>query len=213
MNAKYLLIAAFALSVFSCGTSEKEIEDKETKADSSLTQKTEGKVVLKKGSELSDLPGVAGIFEVPEMLTLCRKDSAASSQMPAALAKNYSLLEKDLKFLKIRSQGAAGSIYYNNDTANLIFECVYPIDSFPKKTPQQSTVVVLEAAPMLVYNHYGEYSDLHLANENMQKYIQENNLVQSGPIREFYITNPEVVKDHSKWLTRLMVPVMNKKNK
>lgn len=210
---KYFLMATVLMIVFSCGTSEKEKTDLKKGADTSVTQNSGSKVVLKKSSELSDQPGVAGIFEVPEMLTLCRKDSAASSQMPAALAKNYSLLEKDLKYLKITSQGAAGSIYYNNDTSNLIFECVYPIDSFPKKTPKKSTVVVLEAAPMLIYNHYGEYSDLYLANQNIQKYIQQNNLVQSGPIREFYITNPEVIKDHSKWITRLMIPVMNKKNK
>ncbi|MBI2721771.1 MAG: GyrI-like domain-containing protein [Bacteroidetes bacterium] len=210
---KYFLMVTVLMIVFSCGTSEKEKTDQKNGADTSVTQNSGSKVVLKKSSELSDQPGVAGIFEVPEMLTLCRKDSAASSQMPAALAKNYSLLEKDLKYLKITSQGAAGSIYYNNDTSNLIFECVYPIDSFPKKMPKKSTVVVLEAAPMLIYNHYGEYSDLYLANQNIQKYIQQNNLVQSGPIREFYITNPVVVKDHSKWITRLMVPVMNKKNK
>lgn len=211
---KYFLALTTALTLFSCNDPEAAMEKEEIKKDSVVKEEAKKqKNVLKKYTQLTDEPGVIGIFEVPEMLSLCRKDSATASDMAKAFAKNYGLLEKDMAYLNLKSGGAAGSIYYNNDTTNFIFECVYPLTSFPEKKPKHSTVVVLEASPMLIYNHYGEYIDLHFAYDNIKNYVAENELEQAGPLREFYITNPEVVTDHSKWLTRIMVPVMNKKKK
>lgn len=210
---KNTLLYALCLFLVACGDPEAAMEKEIVKRDSVHKEEAKKSFALKKYTQLNDKPGVIGVFEVPEMLTLCRKDSAASKDMAAAFAKNYSYLEKDLEYLNLKSAGSAGSIYYNNDTSNFIFECVYPLTEFPKKKPKKSTVVVLEASPMLIYNHYGEYVDLHLAYDNVKKYLNQNNMVQSGPLREFYISNPVVVKDHSKWLTRIMVPVMWNKKK
>ncbi|MBA3663490.1 MAG: GyrI-like domain-containing protein [Bacteroidetes bacterium] len=211
MKAIFIIPVVFSVFLFSCKDPEQSVTPLENHTDSLAVDSTKGTVKLKKANELSGEPGAIGVFEVPEMLTLCRKDSAATSKMAVTFAKNYSILEKDLAYLGIKSSGSAGSIYYNNDTSNFIFECVFPIAGMPKKTPKKSTIVVLEASPMLIYNHYGEYADLHVAYDNVRKYLAMNELVQAGPLREFYITNPDVVTDHSKWLTRLMVPVMKKK--
>lgn len=206
-----LLFIPLVVVLFSCNNTETVAVKEKLQADSTVEAHITKNKELKKFTHFTNEPGITGLFEVPEMLTLCRKDSSASSKMPEAFARNFGLLEKDLADLKITSQGAAGSIYYNNDTSNLIFECVYPIADFPKGKPKKSTIVVLEASPMIIYNHYGEYSDLQIAYDNIKKHLQENKMVQSGPMREFYITNPIKVKEHEKWLTRIMVPVMNKK--
>jgi effector-binding domain-containing protein len=211
-----LLIPVFILVSFlqGCNDPESVVAKEEEKKDSveiTLEKKEKNKKELKKYTQLTDQPGPIGIFEVPEMLTLCRKDSAASSKMAEAFAKNYTLLEKDMELIGMQAAGAAGSIYYNNDTSNFIFEVVYPLASMPKKTPKKSTIVVLEASPMVIYNYYGEYSELYKAYAAIKKYLDDNALEQSGPLREFYITDPVKVKDHSQWLTRVMVPVMNKK--
>ncbi|MCW3077221.1 MAG: hypothetical protein JWO32_1830 [Bacteroidetes bacterium] len=208
---KSLCFIALLIFLISCNNTESVAKDEKLKTDSTTEERIKKNKELKKFTHFTNEPGITGLFEVPEMLTLCRKDSSPSSKMPEAFARNFGLLEKDLADLKITSQGAAGSIYYNNDTSNLIFECVYPIADFPKDKPKKSTIVVLEASPMIIYNHYGEYSDLQTAYDNIKKYLNENKMIQSGPMREFYITNPIKVKDHEKWLTRIMVPVMNKK--
>ncbi|MCE3260858.1 MAG: hypothetical protein K0S12_2499 [Bacteroidetes bacterium] len=214
---KYILGLGLLALNFSCSDPEavqaKDEAVAEVKKDSVAQENTEIANILKKYDQFSEAPGVAGIYEVSEMLTLCRKDSASSEKMAEAFAKNYSLLEADLKLLKIKSEGAPGSIYYNNDQNNLIFECVYPIMEMPDKKPKNSAIVALEASPMLIYNHYGPYSDLYRAYANIKAHLARNLLVQAGPMREFYINDPTKIRDSSKWLTRVMVPVMKKKAK
>lgn len=208
-----LLVLVCSLLLLSCSHTSATSEKENSGKDSVVGEKSKSEVELKKFPQLTGDPGAVGIFEVPEMLTLCRKDSAPASKMAEAFAKNFGLLENELVYLNIRSQGAAGSIYYNNDSANIIFECVFPIAEMPKKKPKTSVVVALEASPMLIYNHYGEYSDLQMAYQNISEYLAQHNLIQAGPLREFYMTDPVKVTDHSKWLTRIMVPVMRKKSK
>jgi effector-binding domain-containing protein len=210
-------LVIFAASLlFNCSDPEAAMKKEEAAKDSvtkvANKEKAEkNKKELKDFTQLTDQPGPIGIFKVPEMLTLCRKDSAPSSKMAESFARNFTYLEKDLDYLDMTAAGAAGSIYYNNDTTNCVFEVVYPLSELPKKKPKKSVIVVLEAAPMVIYNHYGEYSELYQAYANIKSYLDENALEQSGPLREFYITDPVKIKDHSRWLTRIMVPVVNKK--
>ena len=37
--------------------------------------------------------------------------------------------------------------------------------------------------------------------------LKKNNLVQNGPMREFYVTDAIKEKDSTRWLTRIMTPV------
>jgi effector-binding domain-containing protein len=79
----------------------------------------------------------------------------------------------------------------------------------PKLQPKQYKIVVLEASSMLIYNFYGSYKNLFVAYDKMKRYCDKHDLLQSGPMREFYITDPEKEKDQEKWLTRVMLPVVS----
>lgn len=162
---------------------------------------------VKSFEHLTEAKGIIGFFDVPEMLTILKADSAPLRLVPKALANSYTLLEKDIKELKLEVNGAAGAIYYNNDTANFIFECVIPIKELPKKEPKYSKMVVLEQDKMLIYNYYGPYQNLYTAYAEIKAYLDKVKIKQSGPMREFYITDPTTVKDSMQWLTRIMVPV------
>jgi effector-binding domain-containing protein len=198
-------------SVISCSDPEQvaaaEKKTEEAKKDSA---KSEVPVPKKFEEFKSDKSGPAGVFEVPEMLTLCVKDSADAAHMAEAFARSYTILQNELKSLNLTPNGAPGSIYYNNDPNNFIFECVYPIGKMPAKNPKKCQVVVLEAANMYIYNYYGPYADLYKAYDVIKKEIKAMGLEQSGPMREFYVTADSDEKDSSKWLTRIMVPVMPK---
>lgn len=206
---KYFLLFS-GLALVSCHDPEDALAKEIEKQDSVKKVLAAENNKFRKYDKYIDKPGVVGIYEVSEMLTLCRKDSAPADKMPQAFARTYRYLEEDMQYLGIKAEGAAGSIYYNNDPANFVFECVYPIASIPKKQPKNSQIVMLEASHMLVYNYYGDYSYLYRGYENIKKHLSENNLVQSGPMREFYITDPIKQKDTSRWLTRIMVPVTAK---
>ena len=199
------------LFLFSSCTNPDEVKfEEKQKIDSVNNLVTSDSIIPQKHEQFSDKEGFVGIFDVPEMLTLCKKDSANEKQLAVKYAQAFTTLENELKTLKIKSSGAPGSITYNNDPNNFIFECVYPISKIPEIQPKLSQVVVLEKSNMLIYNYFGEYAYLYTAYEKIRIQIAKNKLKQTGPMREFYITDPIREKDSTKWLTRIMVPVEKK---
>lgn len=177
-------------------------------------KKIRDSVIFYKHHPLTDYPankGVVGIYDVPELLTLCKLDSVPAKDVPQRIRDNFGALEKDLAETGAEVNGPQGIIYYNNNPDNFKFECVWLIKQVPPKSPNNSTVVALEADKMLLYNYYGTYESTFSAYGVIRQYCEEHSLVQSGPMREFYSTDALNEKDTSKWLTRIMVPVTLKK--
>lgn len=211
--AKYLFLPALILLLHSCSNDEKAFDEKKVlnSNKSLIASDTLGNTV-RKDSDVSKEEGFAGIFEVPEMLALCVKDSAPEKDVAKKYAMAFTVLDRELKELGMRLDGAPGSIAYNNDPSNFVFECIYPIERIPAKQPKDCQVVVLEPSVMMVYNYYGPYEFLYKAYENIRLQLKKSKLEQVGPMREFYISDPTLIRDSTEWLTRIMVPV-NKKPK
>lgn len=204
---KFILFAAVTAITFSCGSSDSEAEVKQPNTDS--ISKTNQELI--KLATIDSKPGVVGVFDIPEMLTICKMDSAPMKDVSFKVAKAYSVLEEEMNAIKAEIDGMPGMLTYNNDTTNFIFECVLPIKALPKQEPKTTKIVVLEACPMLIYNFYGPYKQLFTAYNAIRKYLADNKLTQNGPMREFYLSDPTVEKDPAKWQTRIMVPVTKSK--
>lgn len=203
----FLVVSLFVLA--SCGDTAKEKVKENAEApkpDSSYSVQA-NHMAIKTFDQLTAAKGILGVFDVPEMLTIAKMDSTEFKNVSALLAKDYSVIQKDIAYIKAEVNGAAGAIYYNNDTSNFKFECIVPILKMPTVKPKNSEVVVLEASHMLIYNYYGPYENLYLIYDEIRNYIKDNKIEQTGPLREFYITDPSKQKDPSQWLTRIMVPV------
>jgi effector-binding domain-containing protein len=206
-----VILSSLAIFLASCSnpeqTAAEEKKIEEAKRDS---MKSEVPVPKKFQEFRYNQPGPIGVFAVPEMLTLCVRDSADAAHMAEAFARAYTILQNEMKSLDLKPDGAPGSLYYNNDPNNFIFECVYPIAKMPAKNPKKCKVVVLEASNMFIYHYYGPYADLYKAYDSIKEELKNIGLEQSGPMREFYMTADSAEKDPAKWLTRIMVPVMPK---
>lgn len=212
-HSSLIFFAVSVLSLASCSDPDKVAFEEKKKLDSAQAIVAKQDTVIKKVEQFSEEEGFVGIYEVPEMLTLCIKDSATEKNIAKKYAEAFLSLEKELQELGMKSSGAPGSLNYNNDPTNFIFECVYPIAKMPTKQPKKCQVVVLEQSNMLIYNYYGPYVYLYTAYDNIRNKMKASSLEQSGPMREFYITDPVKVSDSTKWLTRIMVPVTPKKEK
>lgn len=152
-------------------------------------------------------PGMLGIFNVPEMLVLSIIDSAALSKVADKMGRDFDLIQEDILYLEAEVNGPAGTINYNNKPENFKFETVVCIKKIPAKQPKRAKIVVLEAGPMIVFNFYGSQQNLFSAYDKIKRYCQENKLLASGPMREFYLSDPSTEKNPEKWLTRIMLPV------
>lgn len=207
----YIVLFGVIVALSSCGNSD-DMAFKEKQKKDSLESKVDSlKNIPKDITQFSDKQGVVGIFNVPEMLTISKVDSAPMKDISFKMAKAYSVLQEELNTLDVKIDGSYGCIYYNNNPDNFLFECIVPINKMPKKQPKNSKIVVLEADKMLIYNFYGPYQNLFASYDIIRKYLLKNRLKQIGPMREFYITDPTLEKDPLKWLTRIMVPVTEEK--
>lgn len=155
----------------------------------------------------ADAQGIIGVFNIPEMLAMVVMDSARMQEVAEKRAQAFADIESDVALTGAQTEGSPGSIYYNNDPYNFKFECLMLIRDFPARNPLKSKVVVLEASPMVVYNHRGPYSRLSSSYGKIQQYCDSMKLVQSGPMREFYLVSPIQNNDSMSWLTRIMLPV------
>jgi effector-binding domain-containing protein len=203
----YFLSCLVVGMLASCSSDKNVTEEKGTELKMDSATLVPNHLAVKTLEQLTDAKGIIGLFDVPEMLTITKMDSANLPNVAKKIATNFGIVQKDMTFIKAEMNGSAGAIYYNNDTSNFIFECVIPIKEMPKVQPKKSQVVVLEATKMLIYNYYGPYQNLFIAYAEIKSYCDQHKIEQSGPMREFYITDPVAVKDSMQWLTRIMVPV------
>lgn len=151
--------------------------------------------------------GILGIYEVPEVLTISKMDSASMLNVAQKVAETYSVLGAEMDAIHAEPDGVPGQIMYNNDSLNFIFECFSPIKKMPGLQPKKCKFVMLEQCNMLVYNFYGPYSELYKSYDSLRNYIANKQLVQVGQVRELYISDPTTEANSAKWLTRVMVPV------
>lgn len=158
-------------------------------------------------TEYPNEKGIAGVYDVPELLTLCKLDSAPVKDVGNKIKEAFAALESDLKETGAETAGPQGIVYYNNSPENFKFECILLIKKMPARVPVKSRIVMLEADKMLLYNYYGAYESTFEAYGDIRKYCDEHHLQQSGPMREFYSADEANEKDVSKWLTRIMLPV------
>lgn len=207
MRLFQLIILVICLGGFACRNVEKESAEEKHIQDS---------VAFYTKNLLTDFPGepgIVGLFDVPEMLALCRMDSAPVKDISSKIKESFAALDEDLKLSGSELNGPQGIIYYNNNPENFIFECVLLIKKIPAKTPEQSKVTMLEADKMVLFNYYGPYENTYTAYSEIKTYCDAHNLKQSGPMREFYASDALTEPDSSKWLTRILVPVTLEKGK
>ena len=167
---------------------------------------------IKTTAELHDSSGAAGVYEVGKMLALTVRDSSDLQHMAQKMSRAFTQLELEVKALGLKASGAPGCITFSDDPNNTVFECLIPLDSIPKKKPRFCNVAIIKGEDMLIYNHYGEYGKIDASYRKIISIMKKSGLLKTGPLREFYITDPATEQDTSKWLTRIMVPVMKKAN-
>lgn len=200
---------AFTLLVTACSEEKKTEPKEDLPAQVVETKITDTTFFENNVNAFSDVVGVVGVFDIPEMLVLSIMDSSAKENLPTKMVDNYALLEKEMNEVGAEMNGAIGLISYTNKTENYIFETILCIRQIPKVQPKKSKIVVLESSKMLVFNFYGPYQNLFGAYDLIKRYCNKSDLIQSGPMREFYITDPAKEKNPEKWLTRIFLPVIS----
>lgn len=146
-------------------------------------------------------------IKINKQLYISISQQCSMKGIKAVIGKIYTDLAKFMEDKGIKCMGAPFSIYHGNpgDTV-FIMEAGFPVD---KKTGTAGNIKFgeIKEGNVLTTLHVGPYSGIAQAYEAIMKYIQVNNKKITGSPWEAYLNDPMVVKDSTKFETRVYFPV------
>lgn len=198
---KKIVFIFIAIFLFSCRDNTVYLHDN-----------TLNEVPLSSFNENDTTEGIRGIVIVPEFWSILLKDSATGSDIQRKYAENIVKVMEEYYRFEPDGKGITGSLIHSNDPKNFKFDVFAVLTHAPSDTlkPLNGNLCLMKADTVILCNHYGNYRYLYKSYQGIRTYMEQNKLVQKDAMREIYVTDPTQIKDTSRWLTRIMVPVKTK---
>lgn len=137
--------------------------------------------------------------------TMSFEDGAAIS---AQMAKSYGELMGVLQKSKVEMTGAPFCLYprWDEEKKEMDMVCALPVPP-GAKLPAKYPVMQTTGGQAVKAIHLGDYNKLEDTHNQINQYIQYKKLEIVGAPWEVYITDPEMEKDTTKWVTEVFYPV------
>lgn len=162
------------------------------------------------GLSLSDVLGYFdGDFALAPLIRLLPQTVYRRVCAAATVAERTTLL---------RSTALEGMRLYGTDISHRMYLVESPIDkpdqvAFCVAIPPESRgeyVETLPAAPALSLYHHGAYEQLPAAVKQLLTSAREQGLTPAGTIRRIYLEGPPQHKDPAKFITQVLLPVLER---
>jgi effector-binding domain-containing protein/carbon monoxide dehydrogenase subunit G len=126
----------------------------------------------------------------------------------AQMKKSYDELYGALAKAKVEIKGAPFAIYtkWDEATKQTEFVCAVPVDA-NAKVPAKYKIMQTSAGRAVKGMNYGSFDKLKDTHNQIAQYIAFKKLEIVGAPWEVYVTQPDVEKDTSKWVTEVYYPV------
>jgi effector-binding domain-containing protein len=123
-------------------------------------------------------------------------------------AKSFAKLNAKLISANLELIGMPMALYYSLDPKKLDFEAAIPVAGMIE-SDKQIVSHELPQTKALILTYKGAYDKMGPAYEAAYNYLSSNGLVMNtnSPIREIYITDPELEKDTAMWMTEIVFPL------
>ena len=143
-------------------------------------------------------------YEEMHLLKMSRK--VELKDMGQAMGEMLSGVGKDVGSKGIASAGQPLAIYHEFGSTYVVMDVGHPIKE-KHDGDGDITYSTIPASKALKITHFRNYAELHLSYGKMSTHMEKNNIKNSGPPWEQYITDPTKVKDMSKWQTDIYFPI------
>ena len=102
--------------------------------------------------------------------------------------------------------GIPSGLYYKWDEKNQLADMAValPILKGALAVDDSAGTVDIAGSKAVYVDYYGAYDKSAAAYKSIDRYLEDNKLKQKSPVIEQYITDPQIEKDTSKWLTRII---------
>ena len=104
-------------------------------------------------------------------------------------------------------EGMPFSINYDTEEGQFEFDVAFRLKSEVVAPPGYISGII-PAGDMATISHFGTYENLAISYKILDKWIGDNGYKQNGRSFEFYITDPGMEPDSTKWETQIYYPVI-----
>lgn len=159
--------------------------------------------------ELPEVPGKTSDLQkvtTQPLKAMVYKTSATMDQMQTKMGEAFGKLMTYCNEQGIKPASAPYAMYYEYDPdQQTVFEVGIPVQEKCKET-EEITFKQIPEQKAVMAKHTGAYESIYITYNTIQKFMNEQNLKISGPPWEVYLTDPDRVKDQSKWETLVYFP-------
>jgi effector-binding domain-containing protein len=137
--------------------------------------------------------------------TMSFEDGAAIS---AQMGKSYGELMGALQKAKVEIAGAPFCLYprWDEEKKEMDMVCALPVPP-DAKLPAKYPVMQIASGNAVKAIHLGDYNKLEDTHNQINQYIHYKKLEIIGAPWEVFLTDPEMEKDTTKWVTEVFYPV------
>ena len=146
----------------------------------------------------------------PEKTFAIHRETLPYDKLSDFFKKNYDAIYQELAKQDVYPKEPPCAFYYRVDEVKKETDlaAAVPLNS-PAKPSALFEVFRLPPTQVVTTKHVGPYEDMVPAYQQLEDYLNENNL-QKGLVIEEYLTDPLVQKDPAKWQTNIYFVVTTK---
>jgi effector-binding domain-containing protein len=121
------------------------------------------------------------------------------AELPAFFAGAFTELDTAAKAAGAQIAGRPFARYFSVASDAVDVEAVFPLTA-PVVDAGRIHVIDLEGGPAVQTLHVGSYDGLHGAYAALERWLQDQGATPGGPVREVYLTGPDVPQDQQQTL-------------
>ncbi len=145
------------------------------------------------------------VFDYKQTQFLGIKEVVKFDKLPEFFERNYAKLMTHLKQNEIECIGIPAAIYYgwnmeNNETT---VAAALPVDK--PISVDEVMVIDMPARKAYMTDYFGPYDKMMPAYTALMSKMEKDQAEMDFPCLELYMNDPAVIKDPSKWHTRIIV--------
>ena len=146
---------------------------------------------------------------VPDQTVIGLKLKTSSESIASDIGQGYGRLFQYVAQAGIKPAGPPLALFYNPPGPEMDVELAVPA---PPDAPGQGEIFnrKLPGGTMASIVHIGPYETLKGTYDTLFAWLKKNDHSLTGPVREVYLSDPSMEKDHSKLKTEILAPIDGK---
>ncbi len=150
--------------------------------------------------------------EMPAMKLLYIRSEMSLANTSEIMKKSYSELFRFVQAAGLQATGAPLAFYESFSPEKSVVAMAVPVAQLPEKLEGAIKSMERPQTYALVATYKGAYENMMPFYESFDAYVKANAHTINGAVVEEYITDPELEKDTTKWITKVYYPIVQPAN-